>query len=142
KIKLLQDARDQMKLEFQSIAQKLLEEKSEKCSQQSKSNRGELLNPLKEQLGDFKKKIEDVNDKESRDRVSLCNETVAWTHINSRMTTGAPNLTRALKGDSKTQGNWGEMVLERVLAASGLQKGREYETPGQYANEDGQRLRP
>ncbi|MEZ5505517.1 MAG: DNA recombination protein RmuC [Gammaproteobacteria bacterium] len=142
KIKLLQDARDQMKLEFQSIAQKLFDEKSEKFSQQSKSNLGELLNPLKEQLGDFKKKIEDVYDKESRDRVSLFNEIVALKDLNSRMTTEALNLTRALKGDSKTQGNWGEMVLERVLEASGLQKGREYETQGQYANEDGQRLRP
>lgn len=142
KLKLLQDARDQMKLEFQSIAQKLFEEKSEKFSQQSKTNLGELLNPLKEQLGEFKKRIEDVYDKETRDRVSLFNEIVALKDLNSRMTAEALNLTRALKGDSKTQGNWGEMVLERVLEASGLQKGREYEAQGQYSNEDGQRLRP
>lgn len=142
KLKLLQDARDQMKLEFQSIAQKLFDEKSEKFSQQSKSNLGELLNPLKDQLGEFKKKIEDVYDKESRDRVSLFNEIVALKDLNSKMTVEALNLTRALKGDSKTQGNWGEMVLERVLEASGLQKGREYETQGQYSNEEGQRLRP
>lgn len=142
KVKLLQEAREQMKLEFQSIAQKLFDEKSEKFSQQSKSNLGELLNPLKEQLGDFKKKIEDVYDKESRDRVSLFNEIVALKDLNSKMTVEALNLTRALKGESKTQGNWGEMVLERVLEASGLQKGREYETQGQYSNEEGQRLRP
>lgn len=142
RLKLLQDARDQMKLEFQSIAQKLFDEKSEKFSQQSKSNLGEILNPLREQLGEFKKKIEDVYDKESRDRVSLFNEIVALKDLNSKMTVEALNLTRALKGDSKTQGNWGEMVLERVLEASGLQKGREYETQGQYSNEDGQRLRP
>lgn len=142
KVKLLQEAREQMKLEFQTIAQKLFDDKSEKFSQQNKSSLGELLNPLKEQLGDFKKKIEDVYDKESRDRVSLFNEIVALKDLNSKMSVEAVNLTRALKGDSKAQGNWGEMVLEKVLEASGLQKGREYETQGQYSNEDGQRLRP
>ncbi len=142
KLKLLQDAKEQMKLEFQTIAQKLFDEKTEKFSQQSKSNLGELLSPLRDQLGEFKKKIEDVYDKESRDRVSLFNEIVALKDLNSKMTVEALNLTRALKGDSKTQGNWGEMVLERVLEASGLQKGREYETQGQYSNEEGQRLRP
>lgn len=142
KVKLLQDAREQLKLEFQSIAQKLFDDKSERFSQQSKSSLGELLNPLKEQLGDFKKKIEDVYDKETRDRVSLFNEIVALKDLNSKMSAEALNLTRALKGDSKAQGNWGEMVLEKVLEASGLQKGREYETQGQYSNDDGQRLRP
>lgn len=142
KVKLLQDAREQMKLEFQSIAQKLFEEKSETFSKQSKSSLGELLNPLKEQLGEFRKKIDDVYDKETRDRVSLFNEIVALKDLNSRMSVEALNLTRALKGDSKAQGNWGEMVLEKVLEASGLQKGREYETQGHYSNEDGQRLRP
>ena len=142
KVKLLQEAREQMKLEFQTIAQKLFDDKSEKFSQQNKSSLGELLNPLKEQLGEFKKKIEDVYDKESRDRVSLFNEIVALKDLNSKMSVEAVNLTRALKGDSKAQGNWGEMVLEKVLEASGLQKGREYETQGQYSNEEGQRLRP
>lgn len=142
KIQLLQEAKEQMKLEFQSIAHKLFEDKSEKFTQQNKSNIGEILNPLKEQLNEFKKKVEDVYDKESRDRVSLFNEIVALKDLNSKMSVEAINLTRALKGDSKTQGNWGEMVLERVLEASGLQKGREYVTQGQYSNEDGQRLRP
>ncbi|MCP5013890.1 MAG: DNA recombination protein RmuC [Ketobacter sp.] len=142
KIQLLQEAKEQMKLEFQSIAHKLFEDKSEKFTQQNKSNMGEILTPLKEQLSDFKKRVEDVYDKESRDRLSLFNEIVALKDLNSKMTVEAINLTRALKGDSKTQGNWGEMVLERVLEASGLQKGREYETQGQYSNEDGQRLRP
>ena len=142
KVKLLQEAREQMKLEFQAIAQKLFDDKSEKFSQHNKSSLGELLNPLKDQLGEFRKKIEDVYDKETRDRVSLFNEIVALKDLNVKMSTEALNLTRALKGDSKAQGNWGEMVLEKVLEASGLQKGREYETQGNYSNEDGQRLRP
>lgn len=142
KIRLLKEAREQMKLEFQTLAQQLLEEKSEKFSQQNRSSLGELLSPLREQLGDFRKKIEDVYDRESRDRIALFNEIVLLKDLNTRMSTEALNLTRALKGDSKTQGNWGEMVLERVLEASGLQKGREYETQSQYSGEDGQRLRP
>ena len=142
KLQLLQEAKDQMKLEFQSIANKLFEDKSEKFTQQNKTYMGEILNPLKEQIFEFKKKVEDVYDKESRDRVSLLQEIVSLKELNTRMSTDALNLTRALKGDNKAQGNWGEMVLEKVLEASGLQKGREYETQGSFTNEEGQRLRP
>jgi len=142
KLQLLQEAREQMKLEFQTIAQKLFEDKSEKFTQQNRTNMGEILTPLREQLSEFKKKVEDVYDKESRDRVNLLQEIVALKDLNSRMSEDAINLTRALKGDSKAQGNWGEMVLEKVLEASGLQKGREYATQGSFVNEDGQRLRP
>lgn len=142
KLQLLQEAKEQMKLEFQSIANKLFEDKSEKFTQQNKTNMGEILNPLKEQIFEFKKKVEDVYDKESRDRVSLLQEIVSLKELNTRMSTDALNLTRALKGDNKAQGNWGEMVLEKVLEASGLQKGREYETQGSFTNEEGQRLRP
>lgn len=142
KLQLLQEAKEQMKLEFQNIANKLFEDKSEKFTQQNKNNMGEILNPLKEQIFEFKKKVEDVYDKESRDRVSLLQEIVSLKELNTRMSTDALNLTRALKGDNKAQGNWGEMVLEKVLEASGLQKGREYETQGSFTNEAGQRLRP
>lgn len=142
KVQLLQEAKEQMKLEFQSIAHKLFEDKSERFTQQNKNNLGEILNPLKEQLTEFKKKVEDVYDKESRDRVGLLQEIVSLKELNTRMSADALNLTRALKGDSKAQGNWGEMVLEKVLEASGLQKGREYETQGSFSNESGQRLRP
>ena len=142
KLQLLQEAKEQMKLEFQSIANKLFEDKSEKFTQQNKTNMGDILNPLREQIVEFKKKVEDVYDKESRDRVSLLQEIVTLKELNTRMSTDALNLTRALKGDNKAQGNWGEMVLEKVLEASGLHKGREYETQGSFTNEDGQRLRP
>ncbi len=142
KVKLLQEAKEQMRLEFQNIAQKLFEDKSQKFTTQNKTNIGEILNPLKEQLSEFKKKVEDVYDKESRDRVSLLQEIVSLKELNTKMSTDALNLTRALKGDNKAQGNWGEMVLEKVLEASGLQKGREYETQGSFANDEGKRLRP
>ncbi len=142
KVALLREAKEQMKLEFQSIAQQLLEEKSAKFTLQNKTHLGELLTPLREQLGDFKKKVEDVYDKESRDRVSLLQEILSLKELNTKMSADAINLTRALKGDAKAQGNWGEMVLERVLEASGLQRGREYETQGSFINEAGQHLRP
>ncbi|WP_461429416.1 DNA recombination protein RmuC [Ketobacter sp.] len=142
KVQLLQEAKDQLKHEFQNIAQKLFEDKSEKFTLQNKQNLGEILSPLKDQLSDFKKKVEDVYDKESRDRIGLLQEIVSLKELNFRMSEDAINLTKALKGDSKAQGNWGEMVLEKVLEASGLQKGREYQTQGSYSNENGQRLRP
>ena len=100
-----------MKLEFQSIANKLFEDKSEKFTQQNKTYMGEILNPLKEQIFEFKKKVEDVYDKESRDRVSLLQEIVSLKELNTRMSTDALNLTRALKGDNKAQGNWGRTLI-------------------------------
>jgi len=142
KVELLQGAKDQLKAEFQNIANKLFEDKSEKFSRKSESNLNNLITPLREQLTDFKKKVEDVYDKESRDRVSLFKEIGYLKDLNTRISEDALNLTRALKGDNKAQGNWGEMVLERVLEESGLQKGREYETQGSYQGGEGQRLRP
>jgi len=142
KVKLLCDARDQMKVEFQNIANRLLEEKSEKFTAQNKENMANTLNPLRDQLVDFRKRIDDVYDKESKDRTSLLHEIVSLKDLNVRMSEETINLTRALKGDNKTQGNWGEMVLERVLEQSGLQKGREYETQATYTGDDGQRSRP
>ena len=142
KVALLQNAKEQMKLEFQQLAAQLLEEKSEKFTLQNKSNLGEILNPLREQLGDFKKKVEDVYDRESRDRVSLLQELSSLKQLNAKMSEDAINLTRALKGEAKAQGNWGEMVLERLLEASGLSKGREYQTQGSFTNEAGQQQRP
>ena len=91
---------------------------------------------------EFKKKVEDVYDKESKDRVSLLNEIVHLKTLNERISEDAVNLTNALKGQSKTRGSWGEMILERVLEESGLQKGREYEVQTMYAREEGQRRHP
>lgn len=142
KIELLQGARDQLKHEFQVVAQKLFEDRTEKFSAQNKQSMGEILSPLKEQLSDFRRKVEDVYDKETRDRVGLLQEIVSLKELNVRMSEDAINLTKALKGDNKAQGNWGEMVLEKVLEASGLQKGREYVTQGIFSSESGQRLRP
>jgi DNA recombination protein RmuC len=142
KLTLLQEAREQLKLEFQNVANKIFDDKSQKFTEQNKENIEGVLKPVREQLLDFKKKVEDVYDKESKDRVSLLSEIVHLKTLNERISEDAVNLTNALKGQSKTRGSWGEMILERVLEESGLQKGREYEVQTMYASEEGQRRHP
>ena len=142
KLSLLQEARDQLKLEFQNVANKIFEDKSQKFTEQNKENIEGVLKPMREQLLDFKKKVEDVYDKESKERVSLLSEIGHLKSLNERISEDAINLTNALKGQSKTRGSWGEMILERVLEESGLQKGREYEVQAMYASDEGQRRHP
>lgn len=142
KLELLEQAEKKMTATFENLANRIIEEKSRKFTEQNKLNIGEVLNPLREQLGDFRKKIEDVYDKETRDRVSLHQEITSLKALNEKMSQDAINLTKALKGDSKKRGNWGEVILERVLEESGLMKGREYETQGSYRDENGKLFYP
>ncbi len=142
KLKLLDQAKGQLTSEFQNLANKILEEKSLKFTEQNKKNIDQVLNPLREQLGDFRRKVEDVYEKESKDRVSLFHEIKHLKDLNQKISDDALNLTNALKGQTKTQGTWGEVILERVLEESGLHNGREYETQGTFTSEEGKRLRP
>lgn len=136
KMALLSSAQESLKMEFQNLANKIMEEKSEKFTQQNKNNMETLMNPLREQLKDFRKKIEDTYDKESKDRISLYEQILNLQKLNTQLSEDAHNLTKALKGSSKTQGNWGELVLERILEQSGLEKGREYETQSSFSQND------
>lgn len=142
KLRLLNEAKVQLNLEFQNLANKILEEKSLKFTEQNKTNIEQVLNPLREQLGDFRRKVEDVYEKESKDRMSLFHEIGSLKALNQRISEDAVNLVNALKGNTKTQGNWGEVILERVLEESGLRNGHEYETQGSFTTEEGQRFRP
>lgn len=142
KIALLEKAEENMTMAFENISTRIIEEKSKKFTEQNKQNIGEILNPLREQLGDFRKKIEDVYDKETRDRVSLFNEITSLKSLNEQMSKDAINLTRALKGESKTRGNWGEVILQRVLEDSGLKNGREYEAQESYRDKHGKLFYP
>ena len=142
KIALLNEAREQLKNEFQNLAQQIFEEKSNKFVDQNRAAVDQLIRPLREQIGDFKKRVEDVYDKETRDRTTLHAEINHLKELNQKISKEAINLTRALKGDSKTRGNWGEVVLERVLEASGLQKGREYDVQVSLQDENGNRYQP
>lgn len=142
KLALLGEARDQLKNEFQNLAQKIFEEKSARFADQNKAAMDQLIVPLREQIGDFKKRVEDVYDKESRDRTALHTEIHHLKELNQRISKEALNLTRALKGDSKARGNWGEVILERVLEASGLQRGREYDVQVSLRDPEGRRYQP
>ncbi len=142
KLAVLSDARAQLTTEFQNLANKILEEKSKKFTDQNRLNLEQVLNPLRDQLGDFRRKVEDVYEKESKDRMSLFHEINSLKSLNQQISSDAINLTNALKGQSKTQGAWGEVILERVLEESGLHKGREYDTQGSFTTDEGKRLRP
>lgn len=142
KLELLEKNRDALKQEFENLANRIFDQKSERFSQQSKTSLDSLLNPFRDQLQDFRKRVEDVYTTETRDRQALRSEIKSLQELNRQITEEAANLTRALKGDKKIQGNWGELILERVLERSGLRKGVEYETQGSYRDDDNQLLRP
>ena len=142
KLELLEKNRDSLKQEFENLANRIFDQKSERFSQQSKTSLDSLLNPFRDQLQDFRKRVEDVYTTETRDRQALRSEIKSLQDLNRQITEEAANLTKALKGDKKVQGNWGELILERVLERSGLRKGIEYETQGSYRDNDNQLLRP
>ncbi|WP_315389396.1 DNA recombination protein RmuC [Neisseria bacilliformis] len=127
KLALLDEARDALGSRFQNLANQILEEKSRRFSEQNREQLGILLNPLSEKLGGFSQLVQNTYEKEAKERLSLENELKRLQQLNSRLHEDAAALTRALTGSrNKTQGNWGEMILESVLEHSGLQKGREY----------------
>lgn len=142
KLELLEQNRDALKQEFENLANRIFDQKSERFSQQTKTSLDSLLNPFRDQLQDFRKRVEDVYTTETRDRQALRSEIKSLQDLNRQITEEAANLTKALKGDKKIQGNWGELILERVLERSGLRKGLEYETQGSYRDSDNQLLRP
>ncbi|OUS29349.1 hypothetical protein A9Q99_09620 [Gammaproteobacteria bacterium 45_16_T64] len=130
-------AKEQLTAEFQTVARKLFEEKNEKFTQNNRTTLTGVLSPLREQLMVFSKQVSDVYDKDLRDRISLQKEISELKIANVKISDEALNLTRALKGDNKVQGDWGEMILERVLEMSGLQKGREYSLQPSYKSQCG-----
>lgn len=128
--------------EFENLANKILEEKSNKFTEQNKENIKNILSPLQEKINTFENRIEQTH-KESIDyHAALRQQIIGLKDLNEQMSKEATNLTKALKGDSKMQGNWGELVLERVLEKSGLEKDREYFVQQSFTKQDGQRVMP
>ena len=123
----IENLQKRLTTEFENIAQKILKERSDEFSLSNHKNLSEILNPLKERIQEFEKKVDETYKSELRDKISLSEEVKALAKLNTRISEEANNLTKALKGDVKKQGNWGEVVLERVLERSGLTKGQEYE---------------
>lgn len=128
--------------EFENLANKILEEKSNKFTEQNKENLKNILNPLQEKIQLFEKKVEESQKENIGIHASLKEQLLHLQNQNLKITQEAENLTKALKGDSKMQGNWGELVLERVLEKSGLEKDREYFVQQSFTNEEGKRIMP
>jgi DNA recombination protein RmuC len=140
--KEVEDIQGRFTTEFQNLANTILEEKSKKFTEQNREQLSILLDPLKTNIKEFEKKVSDVYMKESNERATLAEQIRGLSELNKRMTDEANNLTSALKGQSKTQGDWGEVVLEEILEKSGLMKGTHYETQQSFADEQGKTLRP
>lgn len=138
----LEKLQEKFTKEFENLANKILDTKSEKFTKQNAEKLDVILKPLQEKIEKFEKKVEDTH-KESIDRhAMLRQQIIGLKELNEQMSKEATNLTKALKGDSKSQGNWGELVLERVLEKSGLEKDREYFVQSSFKTEDGSRILP
>ncbi|MBA1190959.1 DNA recombination protein RmuC [Pseudomonas entomophila] len=137
----LQDARDTLRAQFADLATRIFDEREQRFAQTSQQHLGQLLDPLKERIQAFEKRVEDSYQQEARERFSLAKELERLQQLNQRLSDEATNLTQALKGQ-KTQGNWGELILERVLEHAGLEKGREYHTQVSLKSADGERYQP
>ncbi|XOV87480.1 MAG: DNA recombination protein RmuC [Pseudomonadota bacterium] len=142
KLELLEQARAGLNVEFRNLANEIFDAKQQTFREQSQMQLNGLLKPLGEKIRDFEKRVEDTYSAESKERFSLIREVRNLQDLNARISKDAVNLTNALKGENKTQGTWGEVILARVLERSGMEKGREYETQMSHRHEDGRRLQP
>ncbi|WP_277962092.1 DNA recombination protein RmuC [Pseudomonas sp. RIT-To-2] len=137
----LQGSRDELRAQFAELAGKIFDEREQRFAETSQQRLGQLLDPLKERIQSFEKRVEESYQQEARERFSLGKELERLQQLNQRLSDEATNLTQALKGQ-KTQGNWGELILERVLEHAGLEKGREYQTQVSLKGPDGERFQP
>jgi DNA recombination protein RmuC len=138
----LENVHKKYSTEFENIANKILDEKSQKFTDQNKTNLDLILNPLKEKIKDFETKVEKAYKEESTERITLKTEIKNLIDLNKQISQDANNLANALKGENKTQGNWGELILEKVLERSGLIKEQEYRLQFSTSNEEGKRIQP
>lgn len=128
------------KLQFENLANKILEEKTEKFTAVNQNNLKNILEPFQEKINDLKNKVNEAYEKENKERFSLAEKVKELAQLNQQISEDAKKLTKALKGESKTQGNWGEMILESILEKSGLVKGREYFLEHELKDEDNKAL--
>ena len=142
KLQLLTEARAALSDQFKTLASEILEEKSRRFAEQNQQNLGTLLDPLRTQLNEFKGKVEEVYVQEGKDRSMLQEQVRQLMELNRTLSNEANNLTKALKGSAKTQGNWGELILEKLLEASGLEKGRVYHVQVSQRDAEGNLQQP
>lgn len=138
----IEKLQDKFTKEFENLANKIFEEKGNKFTEQNKTNLDQILKPLGERIKDFEKKVDDVYITDSKERAGLVQQIKTLHELNQQMSRDATNLTNALKGQAKTQGNWGEFILESILEKSGLKRDREFVVQASMQNEEGKRLQP
>jgi len=142
RIDSLNEAKEALTNQFKNLANEILEDKTKKFTEQNAQQLDILLKPLQTKLTEFKEQVSNSYEKESRERFALKHEIERLANLNLKMSDEARSLTNALKGDSKIQGNWGELVLESILESSGLRKGEEYLVQDSHTQADGSRLQP
>ena len=142
KLQFLEDAREELSLRFAGLAQQIFDEKSARFGEQNKERLEAILEPFNHQLIALKQEINEIYRNDSRERLSLKAEILQLRDLNQQINQEAINLTRALKNDTKVQGNWGELILNRVLERSGLRHGHEYETQGGFRDPHNRLLKP
>ncbi len=142
KLALLKESKAELSLQFKNLANEIFDDKSKRFEERNTVALSGLLNPLQEKIKTFEKRVEDSYNAEARERFSLSGELKKLHELNDRLGVEAANLVNALKGDNKSQGNWGEMILTTLLERSGLTKGKEYEVQVSLNSQDGARLQP
>lgn len=142
KIRQMINSEQRLSEQFENLANRIFEHSNRRVDEQNRQSLNSLLTPLREQLDGFRRQVQDSFGQEARERHTLAHEIRNLQQLNAQMAQEAVNLTRALKGDNKTQGNWGEVVLTRVLEASGLREGYEYETQVSIENDARSRMQP
>ena len=142
KLALLVQAKEQLKTDFENLASRIFEDKSQRFADQNKTSIDALLSPLREQIGEFRKRVDDVYTNEAKDRQALFHQIKTLSELNQQVSRDAVNLTNALKVDPKLRGNWGELALTRVLEMSGLEEGREYHRQVATVDTEGDRYFP
>jgi len=142
KLRLLNEAGEVLTNQFKALASDILEEKSRRFTEQNQTNLGQLLDPLRTKIGEFQAQVQRVYEEEGKDRSALAEQVRQLRDLNRTLSEDAKNLTSALKGSSKPQGNWGEMILEQILEVSGLIKGETYVTQDSQVDPEGKRLQP
>ena len=142
RLQWLEQSREQMKKDFEALSAKIFEERSRTLQEQNRTGLDDVLKPFREQLLEFRRRVDQIHTDDNRQQATLLEQIRNLQQLNQKMVEDARHLTNALKGQTKTQGNWGEMILERILEESGLVRGREYETQVSMTSESGQRRQP
>ncbi|MFG1495535.1 DNA recombination protein RmuC [Saccharospirillum sp. HFRX-1] len=141
-IQLLKENKEQLKQEFSNLANEIFDHKGKRFAEQSQENLNALLKPFREQVEQFRKRVDDIHTQDTQGRAELKTQLDSLKEMNNQLNQQAGDLTRALRGDKKLQGSWGELQVERILESAGLQRGREFEREANFKDEDGQNRRP